>query len=178
METTMRPVATLFTLGMMLAAMPAAAQQGLGTTKPDAELMNYRLSMEKLHKLVDVQRSLNTLNAKNPKVFETIDREYQTAAKKNGGPLTVSQKAAIIERYPEAQRMLSSSGTTPRDWLLTLEAMGDAYIWIETKKGTLRGSPPTTDAQKANVALLEKNQAEFQKIMEELDKLMDEMLSQ
>jgi hypothetical protein len=148
---------------------------GQSTSTGDAEVMNYRLSMEKLRRLIPVQRALNALDAKDPQLFEKMNLDKQAGGRKEA--LTVKQKASIMDQYPEVKQAFAGAGTTAREWLLTTEAMGDAYIWIETKKGTLEGPPPTTDAQKANVALLEKNQAEFQKIMQELDQLMDEMLS-
>jgi hypothetical protein len=175
MEIIMRPVTTVLTLLVMLVPLPAAAQR---STRQDEEVMNYRLSMEKLHKLLQVQRALNAANAKDPQLFERIDEEALAAAKKNGGPLTVGQKVAIFERHPEAQRVFASAGGTAREWLLTAEAMGNAAIAVETKKGTLTGPPPTTDAQKANVALLEKNEAEWQKILEELDRLANELVNE
>lgn len=167
----MRPA--LLTLVLTLVALPVAAQSA---TKEDPEVMNYRLSMEKLRKLVPAQRALNALNAKDPQFSEKIDRETKAAKKK--GRLTVADRAAILDQYGEFKRALAGAGTTPREWLLISGAMGNAYMWIETKKGTLNTPPPSTAAQKANVALLEKNDAQFQKIIEELNELTDEMVSQ
>ena len=144
----------------------------------DKEVMNYRLSMEKLRKLVDVQRSLTAANAKNARLFDVMDGNMRETAKKNGRPLTVAQKAAIMDRNPEAKRVFTRAGWSAREWLLTTETMGDAYLSIEARKGTVSAPPPTTQAQKANVALLEQNRAEFQAIMEELDQLSDELLNQ
>jgi hypothetical protein len=171
----MRPVTTMLTLLVMLAPMPAAAQR---STRQDEEVMNYRLSMEKLRKLVNVQRALNAAHAKNPQIFDIMDSDMQAMVKKKGGPLTVAQKAALLDRRSEARRAFSSAGWNAREWLLTSEAMGNAYITIESKKGTVTGPPPSTNAQKANVALLEKNAAEFQKILEELDRLGDELINE
>jgi hypothetical protein len=171
----MRQVTTLLALGVMLAASPAAAQGP--SPKLDAEVMNYRLSMEKLRKLPQVQRALNAAHAKNPKIFDSIDEE-RAAARKNKVSLTVAQMAAMLDRRPEARSAFASAGWNAREWMLTSEAMGNAVTWIETKKGTLSGPPPATNAQKANVALLEANQAEFQKILEELDQLTDELINQ
>jgi hypothetical protein len=174
----MRPLTTLLAFLVTLAPLPAAAQ-GLRSTRQDAELMNYRLSMEKLRKLVEVQRALAAAHAKDPKVFENIDTESQARVKENGGPLTVAQKAAIFDRHPEARRVFTNAGWNFRDWMLTSEAMGNAYVGLEIKKGRIQpevAAPPATAAQKANVVLLEKNDAEWQKILEELDRLGDELI--
>jgi hypothetical protein len=107
-----------------------------------------------------------------------MDGDTRAIAKKNGGPLTVSQKAAIVDRNPEAKRVFTSAGWNAREWLLTTEAMGNAYLSIEARNGTVSAPPPSTAAQKANVTLLQENKAEFQKIIEELNRLGDELLEQ
>jgi hypothetical protein len=57
--------------------------------------------------------------------------------------------------------------------------MGNAFIANEVKKGTLTSDAgPPTAAQKANAVLLQENDAEFQKIMEELEKLTEEITSE
>ena len=173
----MRSVIASLALLLALGPAPARAQQNVGATKPDAEVMNYRLSMEKLRKLVPAQRALNALNARDPQFFEKIDRQIKAPGRK--GPLTVAEQAAILNQYPAFKRALAGAGTTPREWLLTSAAMGNALIAIAVKEGTLtsKATPPTA-AQKVNVALLEKDDAEFQKILEQLDELTDEMLSE
>jgi hypothetical protein len=166
----MRRPTTLLPLLLMLAPGSLVAQRPSGQ---DEELMNHRLSMEKLRKLPEAQRALNAAHAQNPQPFDTIDREKQAMAN-----ATVAQRAAMLDRRPEVKNAFTSVGWTAREWLLTYEAMGNAYVTIESRKGTVTGPPPTTAAQKANVALLENNQAEFQKIMEELDRLTDELINQ
>lgn len=167
---------TLLVLLLSLMALPVAAQGG-AAARQDAEVMNYRLSMEKLQKLVEVQRALIELNKKDPKLFEMIDQE-RAAMAKNGAPLTTAERAAMIDQNPEVKRVLTSKGTTAREWLLTAEAMADAWVAHEINKGELSpesGPPPVTAAQKANLALIENNQAEWQKIQAELERLTDDM---
>jgi hypothetical protein len=171
----MRQAVVLLTGFLVLMPLPASAQESSGRTKQDPEVMNYRLSMEKLRKLVEMQRAFNAANAKHPQLFEKLNQESEASEKKSGGSLTIAQKVAIMERYPEAQRAFASVGGSARDWLLTFEAMGNAYVTIAAREGTVTGPPPATDAQRANVALLDANQAEFQKILEELDQLTDQL---
>lgn len=174
----MRTALTALGLLLVFAPLPATAQEW--RAKSDAEVMNYRLSMEKLRKLLDAQHVYNALNAKNPQLFERIDSESRAMAKKNGAPLTVAQRLSVLDRYPELQRALAGIGWNTRDWLLTAEAMGAAYTAMEVKKGTLspETAPPPTAASEANVALLQKNEAEWKKILQELDRLADELLAQ
>ena len=180
----MRSSPVLLALLVALSGSLAAAQNPPATpavpfSVRDPEAMNYKLSMGKLRKLVEVQRILNEAHNSNPAPFDKMDAEVAAATKKKGAPLSSVEKAAIIDRYPEVRRVLTGAGTTTRDWVLTAEAMGDAHIGLEMKKGELppeAGPPPTTSAQKANVALLEKNQAEWQKILQEFERLADELV--
>jgi hypothetical protein len=166
-------------LGLLLMLVPiSGAAQGLPGTKSDPAAMNYRLTMPKLRKLVDVQRTLNALNASNPELFEKMDSEVRTAARKNGAPLTAAQRAAILDRYPDVKRVFTRAGWTSRDWVLTGEAMGNAFLAHEVMKGRLSpgAAPrPRTAAQKANIALLESNQTEWRRIQEELERLAEEL---
>lgn len=187
----MRTATTLLGLLVVLTPMPAPAQdlpetaQDLRATAEDLmapmrdpEAMNYQLSMEKLRKLVEVQRGLNALVASDPKLFEGIDSETEARAKKGGAPLTVAERAAVIDRHPQIRRVFSGAGVTSRDWILTSLAMGNAGLALAIKNGELdpeAAPPPETAAQKANLALLEKNQAEWRKILEELERLGEEL---
>jgi hypothetical protein len=168
----MPSVTTLLVFVLSLAALPAAAQGG-ATAPRDPELMNYRLSMDKLRRLPEAQRALNAAHAKNPQLFDIMDRERQAMAN-----ATVAQRAAMLDRRPDVKNAFTSVGWTARDWLLTTEAMGKAFTAIAAREGTVTAPPPRTDAEKANVALLEKNDAEFKKILEELDQLTDELINQ
>jgi hypothetical protein len=179
----MHPATILLGMLAVLAGSPAAAQDPSALQDPsapmrDPEAMNYQLSMEKLHKLVEVQRALNALNASDPELFERIDRETAAIAKKKGTSPTVGERVAVLDRNPRVQRVFNEAGGTSRDWMLTGLAMGNAFLALEVKMGRLspeHATSPTTAAQKANLALLENNQAEWQKIQEELERLGDEL---
>jgi hypothetical protein len=163
----MQRVASLLACLAMLAHVPAAAQ--------DAEVKNYQLSMDKMRKLVEVQRSLNAANQKNPELFASINAETEAATDKNGGPLSAKQRIAIVDRHPEFKGLFTSAGWNARDWVLTSEAATMAYVRVHSKDGTVSAPPATTAAEKANVALLEKNAEESEKLMQELGQLGEEM---
>ena len=165
------------TLLLLLAPVPVPAQ-GFPVATRNQESMNYRLSMEKLRKLVEVQRTLNALNATKPQLFERLDGEVAATSKKKGSSLTATERAVILDRYPDVKRVFSRANWTSRDWVLTGEAMGQAFLAHEVMKGRLgpeAAPPPKTAAQKANVALMEKNQAEWRKIQQELERLSEEL---
>jgi hypothetical protein len=163
----MRPVAILLACLALLAQVPAAAQ--------DAEVKNYQLSMDKMRKLVEVQRSLNAANEKNPELFAGIDQETESATDENGGPLSAKQRIAIVDRHPEFKSLFTSAGWNARDWILTSEAATMAYVRVHSKDGTVSAPPATTAVEKANVALLEQNAEETEKLMQELGRLGEEM---
>jgi hypothetical protein len=152
---------------LLLVQWPAAAQ--------DAEVKNYQLSMDKMRKLVEVQRSLNAANEKNPELFAGINQETEAATDKNGGPLSAKQRIAIVERHPEFKSLFTSAGWNARDWVLTSEAATMAYVRVHSKDGTVSAPPATTAVEKANVALLEQNAEETEKLMQELGRLGEEM---
>ena len=171
---------TAFFALLTILAPPRLLAQGhsLPAAGRDQESMSYRLSMEKLRKLVEVQRTLNALNAAKPDLFERLDGEMAAKAKKKGSALSAAERAAILDRYPEVKSVFTRAKWTSRDWVLTGEAMGHAFLAHEVMKGRLSpesASPPKTAAQKANVALVDKNQAECRKIQEELERLSEEL---
>jgi hypothetical protein len=163
----MRQVASLLACLAMLGHVPAAAQ--------DAEVRNYQLSMDKVRKLVDVQRSLNAANQKDPELFAAINEETEAATDKNGGPLSAKQRIAIVDRHPEFKSLFASAGWNAKDWVLTSEAATMAYVRVHSKDGTVSAPPATTATEKANVALFEQNAAETEKLMQELGQLGEEM---
>ena len=163
----MRPVAGLIACLAVLAYVPAAAQ--------DTDVKNYQLSMDKVRKLVDVQRSLNAANQKNPELFAAVNQETDAATDKNGGTLLAKQRIAIVERHPEFKGLFTSAGWNARDWILTSEAATMAYVRAHAKDGTVSAPPATTAAEKANVALFEQNAKETDKLMQELGELGEEM---
>lgn len=179
----MHPATTLLGVLAVLAGSPAAAQDSSALQDPsapmrDPEAVNYQLSMEKLRKLVEVQRALNALNASEPELFERIDREIAAIAKKKGTSPTVAERVAVLDRNPAVQRVFTKAGGTSSDWMLTGLAMGNAFLALEVKMGRLspeHAPPSTTAAQKANLVLLENNQAEWQKIQEELERLGEDL---
>src|SRR5262245_25921153 len=109
-ETSMHRAASLIFCLALLAHAPAVAQ--------DAAVANYQLSMDKMRKLVEVQRSLNAAIQKNPELFAAVNQETDAATDKNGGPLSATQRIAIVERHPEFKSLFTSAGWTARDWIL------------------------------------------------------------
>jgi hypothetical protein len=151
-------VAILLACLAALTYLPAAAQG-------DADVKTYRLSMNKLRKLLEVQRGLASAHEKNPELFAKLNEQSEEAEEQNGGTLSMSQRAALMDRQPEVKRVLTDAGWTAHDYALTYEATVIASS----------GMPPSTEAEKANVTLLKDNAAESQKIVAELGHLNEQM---
>jgi hypothetical protein len=151
-------VAILLACLAALTYLPAAAQG-------DADVKNYRLSMDKLRKLLEVQRGLASAGEKNPELFAKMNEQTEQAEEQNGGSLTTSQRAGLMDRQPEVKRVLTDAGWNARDYSLTFEATAIASS----------GAPASTEAEKANVKLLKDNAAESQKILAEFGRLNEEM---
>ncbi|HWB40356.1 MAG TPA: hypothetical protein VG500_03805 [Gemmatimonadales bacterium] len=158
-------------------APPTVIAQTDAVRKTEAEVANYRLSMKKLWQIVEVQRDLNALLVKDPELFELADQENE-ARIKAGKPPTLRERATQLESRPPIRAVFAEAGTTPLDWLTATEAMGNAGVSLEIVTGRLdsrSGPPPGTEAEKANVTLLRQNEAEWRKILAELERLGDEI---
>jgi 2'-5' RNA ligase len=145
-------------------AISPAAAQDWSTLWRAPEVENYELTMEKIHKFLDVQRAVVTGGVE---LMSKIDRDYKELTQSSPKP-TIAEVSALLERQPTVMSALGKAGVTPREYLLTSAAVSTAGLHITLRE---RGASPSTAAQKANVALLEKNQAEWKKIEQELVRL-------
>jgi hypothetical protein len=160
-----RPALPVVWTLLVLIALPAAAQDWT-TLWRAPEVENYELSMEKIHKFLDVQRAVI---AGGVEPMAKIDRDFKELTKSNPKP-TIADAAALLERQPTVMSALDKAGLTPREYLLTSAAVTNAGLHLNLRG---RGASPRTAAQKANVALLEKNHAEWKKIEQELVRLAE-----
>jgi hypothetical protein len=162
----------IVTLLVALGATPVSAQDWSALRK-DPEVANYALTLDKVRTLVAVERALVAVAATDPQAMPAIDREFK-AMRQGATPPTVKAAAAIIERHPSVRDALSKSGATPHEWLLTVSAVNNAALEMLTRKykngATASGG---TAAQQANVALLENNQADWQKLEQEMRRLAE-----
>jgi hypothetical protein len=159
-------------VGILIVLAPSLAAQDWTALWRDPEVENYQLTMEKIRKFAEVQRAVGALNASDPNALPKIDAEFKAMTKGNKRP-TVAEAAALLDRHTSLRNTLAKPGTTPREWLLTSAAVGNASLQILLRGGS-GASSPRSAVQKANVALLENNQAEWQKIEQELKRLATE----
>jgi hypothetical protein len=148
-----------------LAVTPASAQSWSGLWR-DPEVENYELSMEKVRKVVDVLRAV----VSDDQVMAKIDGDFKELTKTKPKP-TVAEVSALMERQPAVRDAISKAGLTTREYLLSSSAVSNAGLHMTLRRQSQNGAPPQTAAQKANVALLEENKAEWQKLEQEMVRL-------
>ncbi|MGH9163032.1 MAG: hypothetical protein ACRD2X_23975 [Vicinamibacteraceae bacterium] len=174
----MRPTLIRIRIALTLAATlvalasPAAGQDWTAVWR-DPEVVNYELTMERIRKLVAAQRDMTALAAREPDVPAKIDAEMKAMAKNRTAPSTVAGAARMLDRHPSVRDIFAKNGLTARDWLAMSGAMTTAAVDIMLE-GRKPASSPRSPAQKANVALLKKNRAEWEKIQKEFARLAAE----
>jgi hypothetical protein len=170
----MRPMTFRIVFGVVLtflsfATTPASAQYWSGVWR-DPEVENYELSMDKVRKVVDVLRAVTS----DTEAMAKVDRDFKELTKTTPKP-TVADVTALLERHPVARNAISKAGLTARDYLLSSSALTNAGVHMTLRRQSGSGAPPLTAAQKANISLLEKNPAEWQKIEEEFRRIAEAM---
>jgi hypothetical protein len=176
----MRSTTTILSLMLVLVMTPvrAAAQQPpdvppVPTMPRDAEISSYRLTMHKIRQVIDVQRRLNEVGERHPELVQQIEREGEA----NDGDdvrLDKRETAAMLEKYPQLRAVFTQAGISAYEFYTASAALGHAFFALEIKEGSLppeAGSPPETAAEKANLALLESNRAEWEKLKKEMMEL-------
>jgi hypothetical protein len=152
-------------VGLAVLAPLSAVAQDWGLIAKDPEAQNYQLTMDKIRKFMEVQRAYTANEAEAAKIESDFQ---QLAASKT--KLTLTEAAALYDRYAGVRSSLSKAGFTTKEWILTSVAVINAMTNTMQKNNpsALAGATP---AQKANVALLETNNEEWQKIQQELIQL-------
>ena len=162
---TFRIACAAVVIQIAFATTPASAQSWSGLWR-DPEVENYELSMEKVRKVVDVLGAV----VSDAEATAKIDRDFKELTKTKPKP-TVADVTALVERQPVVRNAISKAGLTTREYLLSSSAVANAGLHLTLGRQTQGGAPPQTAAQKANVALLEKNRAEWQKLEQEIVRL-------
>ena len=175
----MRSAMMVLTLAFVLSAVPVgvAAPQvpdvpEVPTLPKDPEIRNYRLSMQKMRQVIEVMRNLNAAAEANPELVRQIERDAEAVSERP--PL--KEAAAQFEKYPAFRSAFSRAGTSAYDYTVAAAAMGHAWFSLEIKEGRLNpqaAHPPETPAEKANLALLESNRAEWIKLRDEFIRLAE-----
>jgi hypothetical protein len=166
-QTTIRIVFAAVLAFLASAATPASAQYWSGLWR-DPEVENYELTMDKVRKVVDVLRAV----ANDADATAKLDRDFKALTKTKPKPM-VSDVTALIEQHPAVRNAINKAGLTTREYLLSSSAVANAGLHMTLSRQSQGGAPPQTPAQKANVALLEKHRAEWQKIEEEFKRIAE-----
>jgi hypothetical protein len=157
-------------VGILVGPMPSpAGAQDWSAIWRDPEIVNYELTMEKVRKLLEVQRAMTALAKRDPGVMPKLDQDFKAMTKSGTAP-TVAGAAALLDRNAPVRATFTQLGVTSREWLAMNGALANAGIELMMQQRNTPSSARST-AQKANVALLEKNQTEWKQIEAELRQL-------
>jgi hypothetical protein len=156
----------LRTLIVVVVPLSAAAQDWSRMFRAP-EVQNYELTMDHVRKYADVVRAM----ARDPEAASQLDRDFKGLQAKKPMP-TLADVTALVDQNSAARSAIGKSGLTTRDYLLSSWAVANAGIHM-----MIRGKGAETSAQKANVALLESNRAEWTKIQQELARLAEQSVS-
>jgi hypothetical protein len=153
---------------IVLAPPPLAAQDWSRMFKAP-EVVNYTLTMDKVRKFVAAQRAI----ADSPSAASQLDGEFKALQKSNPQP-TLADVTALVDRQTTVRNAIVKAGFTTQDYLLTSWAVGNAGIHRMLSKN---GTAPGSAAQKANVALLEQNATEWEKLQQEMRQIAEKAVA-
>jgi hypothetical protein len=153
-------VALVLTLPAVAQSQAAPDPAARGVSAQDRQmLLNYRLSMDKLPKLVDATQKFRQLEKSNPKLAASLEKEQDQAQ-------SLSAKIARMEKVPEIRATLASSGLTARDYVLSFLNVMNAGSAVQIKK--MGGDPSTLPVSQQNVQFYRSNQAAIERMTKSL----------
>lgn len=149
----------------MVAASPAVSQSAKSVANsPDVvEVRQYRLTMEKLDKLVAATDALNKLIASDPAFRKKMDANTEEDR-------SIDQKARRLDaEFPQAAAVLQANGLSTREYIvLSLAFINDVTFVGMKKQGAIKEYPANALTPE-NAAFVEQN---FDKMQELSKKLM------
>jgi hypothetical protein len=154
--------------GLMLSLpQQAEAQAAHKSAGPDLApgdkqmLLTYRLSMDKLNRLVDATEKFRQLEKSNPKLAESLERQQEQDNNES-----LSAKIAKLEKVPQVRSTLASSGITARDYVLSLLTVMNAGASVQIKK--MGGDPSSLPVSAENIKFYQTNQAAIERMTKSL----------
>jgi hypothetical protein len=150
------------------AAAPAAAPVPdpvglvpLPEDKAAADLKDYRISLAGLQTWGRAQSAINAATKGHPEILEAM---------KKTPPRTLDEMIALMNSQPAIRGALQRSGISAHDYVLTMLAMNQAIEGYQRKASGQTLPPNLPPAVTANIALVEKNLPEIQKILTSITK--------
>jgi hypothetical protein len=143
----------------------AAAPQAVGAADRNADIVavrQYRLTMDKVEKLVTASQALNKMIAADPAIKTRLDSDSDESG-------TIDQKVKVMEvDFPQAAAVVHASGLTTRDYIMVgLAFMNDVMI-VSMKKGGLIKDYPANSITPENAAFVEQNFDKLKQLSEKL----------
>ena len=158
-----------FAVACLLIVAPHGAAQAQAQDEDTKKILNHRLTVEQVRKVVAVNREVLALLEK--------DADFRKRAEAAQDADGIEESIAAIEKVPQMTVLLKKHGITARDYLLAQMAMMSTSMTHEfISKGQMPALPPgfpthNVDFWKANYKDLQPLEAEWKKTMAELQKL-------
>jgi len=148
----------------LVAAAPAIGQGNKPVDKsPDVvEVRQYRLTMDKIDKLVSATGAVNKLILSDPALRKRMDANSEEDK-------SIDQKARRIEaEFPQAAAVLRSNGFSAREYIVMSLAFINDLMFVGMKKqGAIKEYPPASITPE-NAAFVEQNYDKLQEISKKL----------
>jgi hypothetical protein len=155
----------VFTLTLLSNSSFASAQ-----ISPDRDTKaygSYPLTMPKYQKYLTAMVNLAQANSRNPKIGHAME---------GFDSLSSDQMVAQLTRVADARRVITSTGLTPRDYVLTQGAVMRAGVAYNTMKELKLSPDSATKAfgvSRANLEFVGKNDAEITRSMNAAEAKVD-----
>jgi hypothetical protein len=153
------------TLSLLSSPSPASAQ-----TSADRDRKaygSYRLTMPKYQKYLTAMVSMAQAASRNPKIGHAME---------DFGSLTSDQMVARLNSVPEARRVITGTGLTTRDFVLTQGAVlqaGIAYGMMKQLKLSPDSAMKAFGVSRPNLEFVGKNEVEITRSMKEAEAKVD-----
>jgi hypothetical protein len=151
----------VFTLSLLSSFSTASAQI---SADPDRKAYgSYPLTMPKYQKYLTAMVNLAQASSRNPKIGQAME---------DFGSLTSEQMVARLNGVEEARRVITGTGLTPRDYVLTQGAVlraGVAYSTMTELKLSPDSAVKAFGVSRDNLEFARKNEAEITRSMNEAE---------
>jgi hypothetical protein len=126
------------------------------------EVREYRLTMDKIDKLVTATLALNKLLASDPELKKKVDANSEEDK-------SIDQKARRIDaEFPQAAAALHTSGLSTREYIVMSLAFINDVAFVGMKKQGAIKEYPSNSVTAENAAFVEQNFDKLQEISKKL----------
>jgi hypothetical protein len=154
-------LAVLLVLSLSATSVLARQEKKPADSPDQKEYSTYVLSMDKIQRLAVATKELKDWQDKNPQAAKELD------ANQSGDAVPLSAQVKLLDtKFPEGAAIIKKNGFATREYLVALYAYMQSVVIVSMKKaGQLKDASQMQGVTNpANVALVEKNWSEVEKL--------------